>query len=140
MGESPTPSRFNLEKTAMKNPIQNVWDATHEKYSDEELNSLYLKANLCDSMEAYTDGIGEGIWAIPLDEDNKKLLDDDKKGTFAKIITFNNSLYFPALAAGSVVQVEIRPGNRPVLDINWMQEQLKDITDFKKDFLGHVEH
>lgn len=116
--------------------IANVWEETISKYTDDQLETLYLKINICDSLDAYLNGNGEGVWAIPLDEENKKILDEDKENTTAKIIMFNDSVYFRPLQAGSVIQVEIRPGYRPVMDINWMDEQLKDEVNFKKDILG----
>jgi hypothetical protein len=68
-----------------------------------------------------------------LTDKDANILSADKEKTTAKIILCNGSVYFPPVVYGSVLQVEIRNGQRPVLDINWMHEQLKKVDlDFLK--------
>lgn len=120
----------------MNNPL-NVNTDIIEKFTNEELEKLYLQVNLPDKHSSYLSGNGEGCWAIPLTKEDKVFLDEDKPNTTAKIILCNGSVYFPPIVYGTVLQVEIRSGKRPVLDIEWMQKQLKDSgVDFKADALG----
>lgn len=100
--------------------------------SDQELQKLYLKVNIPGDMAAYKRGNGEGMWAIPLSDGDRIILDADKHGTTAKVILCNDSLYYPPMCYGTVLQVEMREGFRPVLDIDWAHEVLAPIgIDFK---------
>ena len=102
--------------------------------SEEDFDKLsinYLKFNIPMSIESYNSSNGEGCWALPYSEKDQKLFVLNEKGTFAKIILCNDSVYFQPLIYGTVLQVEIRGGDiRPILDINWMQKKLNGIIDF----------
>lgn len=115
----------------MENPIENAIDII-KAMSEASKDKLYLKVNLPDTISGYRSGNGEGCWALPYTEEDKEILDKDEKDTKAKIILCNDSIYYRPLVYGSVLQVEIRPDARPVLDIEWMQEQLAPIgVDFR---------
>jgi hypothetical protein len=108
------------------NPIENNVDKI-KSYSEDEISKLYIKVNLPSNISSYNSGNGEGCWAIPNTDEDAVILNEDKDKTTAKIILCNDSVYFPPLVYGSVLQVEIRCGQRAVLDVNWMHEQLLKI-------------
>lgn len=122
-----------------ENPVENKADYLRT-LDDDVLNKGYLKVNLPDNMRGYQGGNGEGCWAYPLTEEDARIIEEDKSGQKAKIILCNHSFYFPPLVYGSVLQVEMRPGFRPVLDIYWLHELLNPTgIDFLAILNGEVE-
>lgn len=94
-----------------------------EALSSEELQRTCIKVNIPRNMKSYLSGNGEGCWALPLTVEDAKIIEIDKHKEKALVVLCNSSFYFPKLSWASVIQVEMRSGFRPVLDIDWVQEK-----------------
>lgn len=72
-------------------------------------NWQYIKVNLPNSEEKYISGNGEGCFVI-VDEETRRLYDEDDFGTICEGILDNDSLYYPDLKHGVRVPFEMRGG------------------------------
>lgn len=81
----------------------------------------HIKVNLPEDEDAYQSGNGEGVWVI-VDDETKKLHDDDKENIIAKGILDNDSWYYQGLYAGVEISFELRGKNRPVVSYQWLRE------------------
>lgn len=88
-----------------------------------------IKINLPDDSIKHRLGNGEGIWAIPINLKDYLKWNDDSKFDTIKVMLLNDSLYYPTLTWGSVIEVELRGDKRPVLSsnmFNYLQENCKE--------------
>jgi hypothetical protein len=104
--------------------------------TEKELNALgedYFKLNLPESIESYSTGNGEGIWALT-DKATKKELDEDKKQGQFIAWACNDSVYYPHIKYGSAILCEFRGGFRPVAVWDNLSES-KDAEKNRKNLL-----
>ena len=82
------------------------------------MEGKHFQVNLPDNKQAYKSGNGEGIWVVAeSEEDFKKYIEDkptDHKTTI-KVKVLNNSVYYPSISYGTVIEVELRKGKRPIM-------------------------
>lgn len=90
---------------------------------EHEFYAMCEKVNVPASLENYNSGNGEGMWALGTQE----FIDDyknDVSGTRHIVKLMNKSVYYPELAHGAEVVVEMRGNNRPVV----VYSQLEDMV------------
>lgn len=93
--------------------------------AEGELEKQCIKVNIPSDMVSYNGGNGEGCWALALTPEDAEIIATDNHKAKAKVVLCNSSIYCPVLEWSTVIQVEMRHGLRPILDIDWMQEQAK---------------
>ena len=84
----------------------------------------YIKVNIPSSEEGFREGFGEGVFVI-VDEDVRKLYDEDDEGTICEGILDNDCLYYPELKHGVIIPFEMRGDKRPVVLFSWLKENYK---------------
>lgn len=92
----------------------------------------YIKVNFPLTAEDCTAGNGEGMWVL-VDKKTKEAHDADETGGVYTGILDNDSIYYPGLNAGAVVQFEMRGENRPVAIFEDFLENLKRLTPAEKE-------
>ena len=92
----------------------------------------YIKVNFPLTAEDFAAGNGEGMWVL-VDEETKAAHDADETGGVYTGILDNDSIYYPGLNAGAVVQFELRGENRPVAIFDGFLENLKRLTPAEKE-------
>lgn len=80
----------------------------------------YIKANLPQTLDAYEQGTGEGVWILVTPE-TKEAHDRDEAGGIYDGILDNDSLYYPGLNHGTRLPVEMRGDLRPVVPFSWLE-------------------
>ena len=79
----------------------------------------YIKINLPASAENEKFGGGEGCFCLVTPE-VKKAYDEDESGTKYAGILDNDSLYYPGLIHGTLLEFEMRGEKRPVVSFDWL--------------------
>ena len=80
-----------------------------------------VQVNLPDTAEHYESGNGEGCWA-DLEGAAREAYEHDACGGRYEAVLRNDSIYYPGLACGTVVPIEMRGANRPVVPYAWLVE------------------
>lgn len=75
----------------------------------------YIKVNIPLTEEDYHSGNGEGVW-VEVDQKTRRAYDCDAIGSGYHGILANDSLYYPGLNCGDIIEFEMRGENRPVVD------------------------
>ena len=76
----------------------------------------YIKVNIPLTEEDYRSGNGEGVW-VEVDQKTKAAHDRDAIGSGYQGILANDSLYYPDLSCGDMIEFEMRGEKRPV--VSW---------------------
>lgn len=77
----------------------------------------YIKVNIPLTEEDYQTGNGEGVW-VEVDEATREAYDKDITGSRYKGVLANDSLYYPGIGCGDVIEFEMRGDCRPVADFH----------------------
>ena len=100
--------------------------AQEEFILDED---TYMKFNIPDSEEKFKSGNGEGVWAMPLTPDDRAIYKDDSAvGKKFQVIILNDALTYP-IEWGSIITVESRGDDRPVLSYDWFDSVVRKSSD-----------
>ena len=92
----------------------------------------YIKVNLPETENDYKDGNGECVWAL-VDDTCKKAYDNDSDGcTFIGILC-NGSIYYPHLAHGMAVVIEMRGEKRPVVPLGFLTNYVEYLRSVIND-------
>lgn len=83
-----------------------------------------IKVNLPDTNASFESGNGEGIWAVPLTEVDEQIYHNSKSKETFQVALLNTAIYYP-FPWGSIITVETRGNNRPVLNYEWMDQVIK---------------
>lgn len=98
----------------------NGFDRIKQISIDENLIYQYsFMGNLPSCQEEYQNGNGEGCHFLPLTETDRKKYDEDCGAGTINAIILNDSIFYPSLNWGTIVQLECRGKKRPVLDLAW---------------------
>lgn len=81
----------------------------------------FIKVNIPMDDFSFEMGNGEGVWVI-VDEDVRKLYDEDDKGTICEGILDNDCVYYPELKHGAKIPFEMRGDKRPVVLLSWLRD------------------
>jgi hypothetical protein len=92
----------------------------------------HIKVNFPLTAESFAAGDGEGMWVL-VDRETKAAHDADETGGVYTGILDNDSIYYPGLNAGVVVQFEMRGENRPVAIFEGFLEELYRLTPAEKE-------
>ncbi len=84
-------------------------------------DNKYIKVNIPADEEGFREGFGEGVFVI-VDEEVRKLYDEDDKGTICEGILDNDCLYYPELKHGVRIPFEMRGDKRPVVLLSWLRD------------------
>lgn len=84
-------------------------------------DNKYIKVNIPANEEGFREGFGEGVFVI-VDEEVRKLYDEDDKGTICEGILDNDCLYYPELKHGARIPFEMRGDKRPVVLLSWLRD------------------
>lgn len=82
----------------------------------------YIKVNIPLTEQEYRSGNGEGVW-VEVDPDTRKAYDRDAIGSGYHGILSNDSLYYPGLSCGDMIEFEMRGANRPVVAWSFLQNR-----------------
>lgn len=74
----------------------------------------HVKVNLPSTIQTFQQGNGEGIWAVPYDDEAAHLYDEGAPEGQARFVACNNSIYYPEITFGSVVLCNFRGDKRPI--------------------------
>ena len=86
----------------------------------------YFKVNLPNNLFSYNTGNGEGIWVeATSQEEYQKYLSRETK-QFIKVKLLNNSVYYPSLVMNTIIEVELRGDDRPVLRLKELIKLLRN--------------
>lgn len=83
----------------------------------------YIKVNIPLTEQDYRSGNGEGVW-VEVDRKTKGAHDQDAIGSGYQGILANDSLYYPGLSCGDMIEFEMRGANRPVVAWSFLQNRL----------------
>lgn len=97
-----------------------------QKHTKQELLNLCVKVNIPFNMKGYNNGNGEGCWALPLTENDFNIINKGVSNEKAFVVLCNSSIYCSNLKWSTVIQVNIVTGKRPILDIHWLHQILKN--------------
>jgi hypothetical protein len=97
------------------------------KHMDKRTMTEYIKVNFPLTEEEHQAGNGEGMWVL-VDKKTKHDHDTDATGGQYVGVLDNDSLYYPGLNAGAVVQFEMRGKNRPVADYHGFLKEFPNLT------------
>lgn len=78
------------------------------------MSDKYIKVNIPLTEEDYRSGNGEGVW-VEVDSETEKAYDRDAIGSDYHGILANDSLYYPGLSCGDMIEFEMRGEKRPVV-------------------------
>jgi len=115
-----------VEETEEHVAYLNLQTKVREIMTEElELNEdNFLKFNLPNTRQGFDSGNGEGVWGVPLTEEGQKIYDNDASvGETFEVILLNNSIYYP-FPYGTILTVQTRGSNRPVIDYEWLDERV----------------
>lgn len=93
--------------------------------------TMLFKGNLPLNLTDLANGNGEGCWFQFLNPEDKEKYEANGDETIEAIL-LNDSVYWPPIEYGTVLKLKGRGDKRPVLDVDWVQEMLKDEIDFKQ--------
>lgn len=83
-------------------------------YEEIDPQVRYIKVNISADADSLKSGNGEGCFAIVSEENWLKANDDNAAGEFLFVLA-NDSIYYPGLVAGTVLEAEFRGEFRPVI-------------------------
>lgn len=86
---------------------------------------MFIKVNIPETEEGFEEGFGEGVWVI-VDEDVRRLYDEDDEGTICEGILDNDSISYPGLLHGEKIPFVTRGERRPVVLLYWLREKYGD--------------
>ena len=89
---------------------------------------LYMKFNIPDSKAKFESGNGEGVWGVPYTTEDQEIYDKEGTGDKLRVIILNDALTFP-FRYGTIVTVETRGNNRPVLSYDWFDGVIQENSD-----------
>lgn len=82
----------------------------------------YIKVNIPLTEKDYRSGNGEGVW-VEVDQETKEAHDSDAVGSGYQGILANDSLYYPGLSCGDMIEFEMRCEKRPVVAWDFLQNR-----------------
>lgn len=84
-----------------------------------------MKFNLPTSQSGFDTGNGEGVWGVPYTEADQKIYDnsDNTRGVLFQVVLLNDAISYP-FPYGTVLTVETRATNRPVINYKWLDEKV----------------
>ena len=91
----------------------------------------YIKVNIPLTEEEYRSGNGEGVW-VEVDPATRKAYDNDVIGPGYHGILANDSVYYPGLCCGDMIDFEMRGQNRPVVDFHTFLKGRDHLTEAGK--------
>ena len=87
----------------------------------------YIKVNLPDNLEDYTNGNGEGVWAYIVDDKDLEKYKTDVADEEIKVIICNDSVYYPGMIRyGDELTAELRGGKRPIVNFHMLEKLEKE--------------
>lgn len=87
-----------------------------------------IKVNLPGSIEAFSTGNGEGIWAVPFSQKDLEVYNNEEVGQEFEVIILNTPITYP-FRWGSVITVKnTSKDTRPVLSKGWIEKVIYDST------------
>lgn len=92
----------------------------------------YIKVNLPLTEQDALAGCGEGVWVL-VDPKTKEEHDANMVGKGYSGILANDSIYYPGLNYGALIQFELRGKSRPVADITDLQTRFPHLTPEAKN-------
>ncbi len=96
--------------------------------------AAYIKVNIPLTEKEYISGNGEGVWVL-VDDKTKYAHDSDAVGPGYHGILANDSLYYPGLCVGDMIEFEMRGYNRPVADYYRFLKDRTHLTEAGKEML-----
>ena len=94
-----------------------------ESLTEEEFNAGTIKFNIPNEQNIYSLN-GEGVWGWVSSEDKDKYYDDTYNGTIIAILLNSPFNYKELLNWGDEVRLKCLGCNRPILDPEWVKENL----------------
>ena len=82
----------------------------------------YIKVNIPMTEKDYHFGNGEGVW-VEVDQETRRAYNRDAIGSGYHGILANDSLYYPGLSCGDMIEFEMRGANRPVVPLSFLQNR-----------------
>lgn len=102
--------------------MKNIPDSSN--YDEGKL----FKVNLPFTKDDFLAGNGEGVWAIADDETFEKLESGSNlENLYVRI--FNDSMYYKGLLSETILPIETRGDNRPVVPYEYLNENYKRISE-----------
>lgn len=95
--------------------IKELTTEEQEKYTE------HIKVNLPAKDDDEKTGAGEGCYVLVTPE-VKRAYDEDESGTSYEGVLDNDSLYYPGLKHGTIIQFDMRGEKRPTVKYNWLLE------------------
>lgn len=118
------------EELCKETDIKSALREINTSVIDIELNQM--KVNLPDSIAKFELGNGEGIWAGPYTSVDLEIYTKDILNEEFEVVLLNQAITYPFLW-GSVITVKnIRPGCRPVLSREWIEEVIYEVSEGSK--------
>lgn len=94
----------------------------------------YIKVNIPLNEKEYRNGNGEGVW-VEVDSKTKAAYDKDVIGPGYHGILANDSVYYPGLKCGDMIEFEMRGEKRPVVDYHNFLSYRSRISDEDRELL-----
>lgn len=94
----------------------------------------YIKVNIPLNEKEYRNGNGEGVW-VEVDKATREAYDRDVIGSGYHGILANDSVYYPGLKCGDMIEFEMRGQNRPVVDYHNFLIYRSRISDEDRELL-----
>lgn len=91
---------------------------------DTKDNKQIIKFNIPENYECYLSGNGEGCFGYIEDEETYNKYDKDD-GQY-NVILMHGCWEYPILEKGTVCLVEARTGHRPVVNWEWLQNEIRE--------------
>lgn len=80
----------------------------------------HIRVNLPENHESEISGYGEGCWAL-VDADTKAAYDRDETGGRYYAILDNDSIYYPGIDHGAIIQISLRGTARAVASVDYLK-------------------
>ena len=91
---------------------------------EDRLNAGLIKFNIPDEDDIYSKN-GEGVWGWVTHDDKTKYNNDRYYGEITAILLNQPLNYFGRLNWGDEVKLKCQGANRPILDPDWVKENLQ---------------
>lgn len=92
------------------------------------MNDQYIKVNIPLTEKDYRTGNGEGVW-VAVDDETMRAYNRNVIGPGFYGILANDSLYYPGLCCGDMIEFEMRGHNRPVVDYRKFLKDRDKLTE-----------
>ena len=113
----------NSKSLGLVNKIRDIYEETFDLQDERK-----MKFNLPESKAKFISGNGEGIWGIPLTDEDYEIYEAESVGETFKVVLLNQAFTYP-FPWGSIITVETRGSNRPVLSYDWFDGVVKESSN-----------